>query len=235
MVGHSIASGRKGLSKINNEVAVIVANCEFVKEDGFMVSVVKKLIAKVNAGMIGIMEFTPTELRENELDVVEYTLDHESNVDKFDTVAEALNLPIREIFESEEDVELVMFNCDENRPAMLLRTDEGNKYESFFHSQLCEIGGNAYRMVVDDENAFYLIKVLTDGKVSYELYLSTETSIVFDEDNCYTVHKNTQALCNDNTEVLKAVLEELYQAVYDAIHQTKISDDLKAKLEAILE
>lgn len=219
---------------INNEVAVNVANFEVVKEDGFMVNVVKKLVAKVNEGKVGVVEFTSAELKAKELDVVEYTLNHESGADELDVVAEALNLPIREILEGEEDVELEMFNEAECRPIMLVTTDDYNKYESFFHSQLCEIGGNAYRMVVDDENAFYLIKVLTNGKVSHELYLSTEVSIVFDEDDCYTVHKSTQALCNDNTEVLKAALEELYQAAHDTIHQPKISDSLKAKLEAIL-
>lgn len=219
----------------NNEAAMNVTNVEVVKEDGFMVNVVKKLIAKVNGDVVGVKEFTPAELREKELDVVEYTLDNEAGADEFDVVAEALNLPIREIFANEEDVELELFNCEEERPTMLVTTDEGNKYESFFHSQLCEIGGNAYRIVIDEENAFYLTKVLTNSKVSYELYLSIETGIMFDEDDCYTVHKKTQALCNDNTEALKAALEVLYQAAHDAVHQPKISECLKAKLEAILE
>lgn len=219
----------------NNEAAMNVANVEVVKEDGFMVNVVKKLIAKVNAGKVGVMEFTPAKLNEKELDVVEYTLDHEAGADEFDVVAEALNLPIREIFADEEDVELELFNSEEERPTMLVATADGNKYESFFHSQLCEIGGNAYRITVDEENAFYLTKVLSKGKVSYELYLSTETGIMFDDDDSYTVHKDTQALCNDNTEALKVVLEELYQAAHDAVHQPKIGDGLKAKLEAILE
>lgn len=220
---------------VNNEVDVKVADVEVVKEESFMVSAVKKLIAKVNAGKVGIVEFTPAELREKELDVVEYTLGHETDADELDVVAEALNLPIRDIIEDEENVELLLFNCDENRPTVLVHADEGNKYESFFHSQLCEIGGNAYRISVDDKNVFYLIKTLANGDASCELYLSTETSIVFDEDDYYTVHKSTQALCNDNTEAMKAVLEELYQATHDAIHQPKISDSLKAKLESILE
>lgn len=220
---------------VNNEAAMNVANVEVVMEDGFMVNIVKKLVAKVNEGKVSVMEFTTSELKTKELDVVEYTLDHEAGADEFDVVAEALNLPLREILEDEEDVELVMYNEAEYRPTMLVSCDGGNKYRSFFHSKLCEITSNAYRIVADEENAFYLINVLTNGKVSYELYLSTETSIVFDEDDCYTVHKTTQPLCNDNTEALKATLEVLYQAAHDAVHQPKISDSLKAKLEAILE
>lgn len=222
---------------VNENVVINVDNIQnAVKGDAYMVNVINKIIAKVEAGRGIVEEFTPAELKQGAFDRVVVPISSQEDIDTYREILDVMNIPVYEMLEDGEEYEVELANYKDRRPTMLI-VDEHDvvHYDSFFHSEPCEIGGNAYRISFTEEDSFFLIKVHYDNKYSYELYLSTNTEVDTDEYEEYVFYNETRPLCNSEADGLADLFDKLFDASHDRVHKPVISDSLKAKLERLLE